>query len=199
MFLYAGVYCSLCNIFYYFLFLLSTGESLTSRYSRNTDQRLHTSFSSGEFARLKPKDMSSPLVSDHSDNGRRVISPIRRRSNDDVCIPAYSSPRFFFSRSHCRGRCSLSFQRSLLSYDDESVNETRTCNLLCDMANLVWQARQYCLEKLSSKLHPPSPNLVVKKHARNSPVTFVTHKRFSVLFFLLSCCANSLSKRPQPS
>ncbi|KAM7443892.1 hypothetical protein ABFA07_007461 [Porites harrisoni] len=58
-------------------------ESLTSRYSRNTDQRLHTSFSSGEFARLKPKDMSSPLVSDHSDNGRRVISPIRRRSDDD--------------------------------------------------------------------------------------------------------------------
>ena len=86
---------SLCNIFCYFLFLLSTGESLTSRYSRNTDQRLHTSFSSGEFARLKPKDMSSPLVSDHSDNGRRVISPIRRRSDDDVCIPAYSSSVFF--------------------------------------------------------------------------------------------------------
>lgn len=88
---------SLCNIFYYFLFLLSTGESLTSRYSRNTDQRLHTSFSSGEFARLKPKDMSSPLVSDHSDNGRRIISPIRRQSDDDVCISAYSSSRFFFS------------------------------------------------------------------------------------------------------
>ena len=86
---------SLCNIFYYFLFLLSPGESLTSRYSRNTDQRLHTSFSSGEFARLKPKDMSSPLVSDHSDNGRRVISPIRRRSDDDVCISANSSPGFF--------------------------------------------------------------------------------------------------------
>ncbi|XP_020629879.1 centrosomal protein of 135 kDa-like isoform X1 [Orbicella faveolata] len=58
-------------------------ESLTSRYSRNTDQRLHTSFSSGEFARLKPKDMSSPLASDHSDSGRRIISPIRRRSDDD--------------------------------------------------------------------------------------------------------------------
>ena len=91
---------SLCNIFFHFLlphfFALSAGESLTSRYSRNTDQRLHTSFSSGEFARLKPKDMSSPLVSDHSDNGRRVISPIRRRSDDDVCIPAYSSPGFFF-------------------------------------------------------------------------------------------------------
>ena len=85
---------NLCNIFYYFRFLLSTGESLTSRYSRNTDQRLHTSFSSGEFARLKPKDMSSPLVSDHSDNGRRVISPIRRRSDDDVCISANSSPGF---------------------------------------------------------------------------------------------------------
>lgn len=58
-------------------------ESLTGRYSRNTEQRLHTSFSSGEFARLKPKDMSSPLASDHSDTGRRLISPIRRRSVDD--------------------------------------------------------------------------------------------------------------------
>ena len=125
-----GETSSLCNIFYYFLFLLSTGESLTSRYSRNTDQRLHTSFSSGEFARLKPKDMSSPLVSDHSDNGRRVISPIRRRSDDDVCIPAYSSPGFF-------PWCSLLFQKSVHSYDDESVNETRTCNLLCNSANLV--------------------------------------------------------------
>lgn len=65
-------------------FFSSLGESLTSRYSRNTDHRLHTSFSSGEFARLKPKDMSSPLASDHSDSGRRVISPIRRRSDDDV-------------------------------------------------------------------------------------------------------------------
>ena len=94
-----GETSSLCNIFYYFLFLLSTGESLTGRYSRNTDQRLHTSFSSGEFARLKPKDMSSPLVSDHSDNGRRVISPIRRRSDDDVCISANSSPGFFCVRN----------------------------------------------------------------------------------------------------
>lgn len=58
-------------------------ESLASRYSRNNDQRLHASFSSGEFARLKPKDMSSPLVSDHGDTSRRVISPIRRRSDDD--------------------------------------------------------------------------------------------------------------------
>ena len=65
------------------------GESLTSRYSRNTDQRLHTSFSSGEFARLKPKDMSSPLASDHSDTGRRIISPIRRRS-DDVSVIYFS-------------------------------------------------------------------------------------------------------------
>ena len=131
---------SLCNIFYYFLlphfFPFSAGESLVSRYSRNTDQRLHTSFSSGEFARLKPKDMSSPLVSDHSDNGRRVISPIRRRSDDDVCISANSSPGFF-SRSQCRGRCSLLFQRSVHSYDNESVNETRKCNLLCNTPDLV--------------------------------------------------------------
>ena len=65
-------------------FLSFSGESLTGLYSRNTEQRLHTSFSSGEFARLKPKDMSSPLASDHSDTGRRLISPIRRRSVDDV-------------------------------------------------------------------------------------------------------------------
>ena len=66
--------------------LLFLGESLASRYSRNNDQRLHASFSSGEFARLKPKDMSSPLVSDHGDTSRRVISPIRRRGDDDVSI-----------------------------------------------------------------------------------------------------------------
>lgn len=72
------------SIHVHFVFLL--GESLTSRYSRNTDQRLHASFSSGEFGRLKPKDMSSPLVSDHNDSARRVISPIRRRSDDDVSI-----------------------------------------------------------------------------------------------------------------
>ena len=30
------------------------------------------------------------------------------------------------------------------------------------------------------------------KHASNSPVTFVTHERFAVLFFLPSCCVNSL-------
>ena len=30
------------------------------------------------------------------------------------------------------------------------------------------------------------------KHASNSPVTFVTHKRFVVLFFLPSCCVHSL-------
>ena len=31
------------------------------------------------------------------------------------------------------------------------------------------------------------------KHASNIPVTFVTLKRFAVLFFLPSCCVNSLS------
>ena len=30
------------------------------------------------------------------------------------------------------------------------------------------------------------------KHAISSPVTFVTHKCFAVLFFLLSCCLNSV-------
>ena len=60
-------------------------------------------------------------------------------------------PRFFL-RSQCRGRCCLLFQRSVHSYDDESLNETRTCNLLCNTPNLVWQAWKYCLEKRSSKL-----------------------------------------------
>ena len=31
---------------------------------------------------------------------------------------------------------------------------------------------------------------ITTKHARNSPVTFVTHKRFAVVFFLPSCCLN---------
>ena len=38
------------------------------------------------------------------------------------------------------------------------------------------------------------------KHASNSPVTFVILKRFAVLFFLLSCCVNSLmltARHPQ--
>ena len=30
------------------------------------------------------------------------------------------------------------------------------------------------------------------KHASNSPVTFVAHKRFAVIFFLGSYCVNSL-------
>ena len=33
----------------------------------------------------------------------------------------------------------------------------------------------------------------LKEHLSNSLVTFVTHKRFAVLFFLPSCCANSLT------
>ena len=33
---------------------------------------------------------------------------------------------------------------------------------------------------------------ITTKHASNSTVTFVTHKRFAVLFFLPSCCVNSL-------
>lgn len=77
----------------YVNFVFFLGESLTSRYSRNTDQRLHASFSSGEFTRLKPKDMSSPLVSDH-DSGRRVISPIRRRSDDDVSSPVFDQAAY---------------------------------------------------------------------------------------------------------
>ena len=33
---------------------------------------------------------------------------------------------------------------------------------------------------------------ITTKHVSNSPVTFVIHKRFAVLFFLPSCCVNSL-------
>jgi len=33
---------------------------------------------------------------------------------------------------------------------------------------------------------------ITTKHASDSPVTFVTHERFAVLFFLPSCCVNSL-------
>ena len=33
---------------------------------------------------------------------------------------------------------------------------------------------------------------ITTKHASNSPVTFVTHKRFAVPLFLPSCCVNSL-------
>ena len=33
---------------------------------------------------------------------------------------------------------------------------------------------------------------ITTKLASNSNVTFVTHKRFAILFFLLSCCVNSL-------
>ena len=33
---------------------------------------------------------------------------------------------------------------------------------------------------------------ITTKHVSNFPVTFVTHERFAVLFFLPSCCVNSL-------
>ena len=34
---------------------------------------------------------------------------------------------------------------------------------------------------------------ITTKHTSNSPVTFVTHKCFAVVFFLPSCCVNSHS------
>ena len=40
---------------------------------------------------------------------------------------------------------------------------------------------------------------ITTKHVRNSPVTFVTHKRFDVLFFLPSCCVNSQLSRADVS
>ena len=33
---------------------------------------------------------------------------------------------------------------------------------------------------------------ITTKHVSNSPVTFVTDERFAALFFLPSCCVNSL-------
>ena len=63
-------------------------------------------------------------------------------------------------------------------------------------ANLVWQEWQYkfCLNKenlpqISPSFKNDQNTLLVKittKHASNSPVTCVTHKRFAVLLFLPS-------------
>ena len=77
-------------------------------------------------------------------------------------------------------------------------------------ANLTWQVLQLvCLKKPYTKLHIPfnrsfcrrAKNINVKwiltKHASNSPVTFVTLKRFAILFFLPSCCVNPLFSFPK--
>ena len=42
---------------------------------------------------------------------------------------------------------------------------------------------------------------ITTKHASYSLATFVTHKRFAVLFFLPPCCVNSLilTNEPDPS
>ena len=42
------------------------------------------------------------------------------------------------------------------------------------------------------KKNPGSAPEITTEHASYSPVTFVTHKRFAVLFFPPSCCVNSL-------
>ena len=62
-----------------------------------------------------------------------------------------------------------------------------------------------CLKKLSAKFHFPLNRSFCKrqgkklmlsedhdKHSIKSPVTFVSNKRFAVLFSLLTCCLNSL-------
>ena len=36
-----------------------------------------------------------------------------------------------------------------------------------------------------------SEDYITSKHVSNIPVTFVTHERFAVVVFLLSCCVNS--------
>ena len=38
----------------------------------------------------------------------------------------------------------------------------------------------------------PVHRLITTQHVSYSPVAFVTHKHFAVLFFLPSCCVNSL-------
>ena len=38
----------------------------------------------------------------------------------------------------------------------------------------------------------PVHRLITTQHVSYSPVTFVTHKHFAVLFLLPSCCVNSL-------
>ena len=73
-------------------------------------------------------------------------------------------------------------------------------------ADVVWQSWQYfCLKKQFTKLHLPLnrsfckrpeninvKGIPAKKLPSNSPVLFVTHKRFGVLFFLSSGFVNSL-------
>ena len=74
-------------------------------------------------------------------------------------------------------------------------------------ANLVWQPWQFCLKNLFSKLYTPLNRSFCKRpenieisedrsrqntQSSNSSVTSVIHERLSVLFFLSSCCVNSL-------
>ena len=48
--------------------------------------------------------------------------------------------------------------------------------------------KQIVLKKTKKILLGEGPN----KHASNRPITFVTPERFAVVFFLPSCCINSL-------
>ena len=61
--------------------------------------------------------------------------------------------------------------------------------------NFVWKKKEPSLNRLFCKRPKLKHWYVVKiktKHASNSPVTFVTQKRFALLLFLPSCCVNSL-------
>ena len=78
------------------------------------------------------------------------------------------------------------------------TGEERRRQTLCDKrdnnsvwknlpANFTFLSTDLFVEELKTTMVSEFPT----KHASNSPVTFVTHKRFAVLFFLPSCCVNS--------
>ena len=100
----------------------------------------------------------------------------------------------FFSRSCCRRR-----RRCLVVNLRNRTGEERRRQTLCDKRDnnfafallppnftFLW-TDLFVEEKETSILSEFST-----KHASNSPVTFVTLKRFAVLFFPPSCCVNSL-------
>ena len=65
------------------------------------------------------------------------------------------------------------------------------------MANFVWKNLPPNFTFLWTHLFVEEPKIFMlseflTKHASNSPFTFVTLKRFAVLFFVPSCCVNSL-------
>ena len=85
----------------------------------------------------------------------------------------------------------LSHSHELTQQAGRAKNMVKPC---VSSVTIIILFRKNCL-----KLHLPlnrSDNInfrkIMTEHASNRPVTFVTHKHFAVLFFLQSCCVNSL-------